>query len=468
MKKLTILSLLVTVLLSFLGCKKENAGIALNLSAPVNISGFTADGATTAIDTANGTILISLPFGTDFTKVTPTITVPTGATVTPASGSVVDLSKPIIYRVINGNVYKDYAVTAQEIPAIISFKAQGNTGTIDEVTRTIKVIVPPGSDMTKITVTITLAAGATITPATGSVIDFTNPVVFTVKTATASVPYTVTAIDANADKPVAFLANYDNSDLISNPDEKAAYDWLVATYTTKAEFVSLTAVKNGTANLAKYGAIWWHEDATQTLPDIAFDDAVVNAVKAYRAAGGNLLLTTFAARWVEALGIVPPFKGPNNVFGDNIGGQRQDGSNNWGVSINQDQVNHPIFSGLPLAADKSYPVVYLLDKSAFRLNHVSWWKVNEWGNYGDAAGWRNQTGGIDLAGPDGSDNTNSNITIAEFPKATDHGATIVITPGSYDWYAEPNPSTNAPSPANSFLDNVKKLTKNSLEYLKTQ
>ena len=412
--------------------------------------------------------LSGLPFGTDFTKVAPTINVPAGATITPASGSVVDLSNAVQYRVINGNVYKDYAVTAQEIPAITSFKAQGNEGVIDEVTRTIKVIVPPGSDMTKITVTITLAAGATITPASGSIVDFTDPVVFTVKTATASVPYTVTAIDANADKPVAFLANYDNKDLISNPDEKAAYDWLVATYTNKAEFVSLNAIKNGTVNLLKYGAIWWHEDATQTLPDIAFDDAVVNAVKAYRAAGGNLLLTTFAARWVEALGIVPPFKGPNNVFGDNIGGQRQDGSNNWGVSINKDQVNHPIFSGLPLAADKTYPVVYLLDKSAFRLNHVSWWKVNEWGNYGDAAGWRNQTGGIDLAGPDGSDNTNSNITIAEFPKGTGHGATIVITPGSYDWYAEPNPSNNTPSPANTFLDNVKKLTRNSIEYLKKQ
>ena len=123
--------------------------------------------------------------------------------------------------------------------------------------------------MTKISVAITLAAGATITPASGSIVDFTNPVVFTVKTATATVPYTVTAIDANADKPVAFLANYDNKDLISNPDEKAAYDWLAATYTNKAEFVSLNAVKNGTANLAKYGVIWWHQDATQNLPDIA-------------------------------------------------------------------------------------------------------------------------------------------------------------------------------------------------------
>jgi hypothetical protein len=191
-------------------------------------------------------------------------------------------------------------------------------------------------------------------------------------------------------------------------------------------------------------------------------------MKAFRATGGNLLLTTFASRWVEALGVVPAYKGPNNVFGGSLGGQSQDGTNNWGFSISADHITHPIFSGLPLAADKAYPVVYLLDKMAFRLNHVSWWKVDEWGGYGDAAGWRAQTGGIDLAGPDGSANTNQNVTIAEFPKGDNNGATIVITPGSYDWYAESNPTTNAASPANTYLSNVQKLTQNAIEYLKKQ
>ena len=441
--------------------------MTLDLSKSVDISSFMVDTAHGIIDTAGGTIALSLPFGTDFTKVAPTITVPEGAVITPASGAVVNLKNPVQYQVINGNTYKNFTVTAKETPAILLFKAQGDTGTIDETTRTIKVIVPSGSDMTKITVNITMAAGAIITPSSGSVINFTNPIVFTVKTAIASVNYTVTAIDANADKPIAFLGTYATKDAISNPDELAAANWLLATY-PKAEYVSLDAVKNGTTDLTKYSVIWWHEDATQTLPDIANNDAVVNAMKAYRAAGGNLLLTTFAARWIEALGIVPAYKGPNNVFGDALGSQRQDGSNNWGFSINPDHSTHPVFNGLPLAADKSYPVVYLLDKNAFRLNHTSWWKVNEWGNYGDAAGWRNQTGGIDLAGPDGSDNTNSNITIAEFAKSSAHGATIVITPGSYDWYAEPDPKTNMPSPANNYLPNVQKLTQNSIEYLKKQ
>lgn len=451
----------------YMGCRKESRGTDLNLSSSVDIQQFTVGTSQGKIDSAKGAISINLPFGADFTKVVPNIALAAGATVNPVSGASVNLTNPLQYRVINGNIYKDYTVTAKEIPAILLFKAQGDTGVIDESARAIKVVVPPGSDMTQIKVEVQLAAGASITPASGTTIDFTNPVVFTVKTATASVNYMVTAIDVNADKPLAFLGNYATGDAITNADEMAAYRWMATTY-PKTEYVSLNAIKNGTVNLSKYSVIWWHEDATQTLPDIAFDNKVVTAVKNYRAAGGNLLLTTFAARWVEALGIVPPFKGPNNVFGDPYGKQWQDNNNNCGFSINKDHAKHPVFTGLPLTPDKPYPVVYLLDKVAFRLNHCSWWKVNEWGGYVDAAGWRAQTGGIDLAGPDGSDNTNSNVTIAEWVKSNGNGATLVITPGSYDWFAEPDPATGAPSPANSYLPNVQKLTQNSIDYLRKQ
>lgn len=455
------------VLLLAASCKKNDSGPSLNLSAAVDLLSFNVDTSKGVIDTVNAAVTIKLPFGTDFTKVVPTITAPAGASVSPASGVLVNLSNPVQYQVINGNLYKNFTVTAKEIPAIQLFRAAGDTGKIDEPTRTIKVIVPGGTDMTQVPVNITLAAGTTISPASGSTVDFTDPVVFTVTTATATVNYTVTAIDEAADKPVAYLGIYSSKDAITNSDEAAAASWFFTTY-PKGEYISFDAVKSGSVSLSKYGVIWWHEDATQNLPDIAFDNAIISAFTAYRAGGGNLLLTSFAAQWLPTLSIVPSGKGPNNVFGGTLGSQFQDGSNNWGFSINPDHSSHPLFSGLPLAAEKSYPVVWLLDKLAFRLNHVSWWKVNDWGGYGDAAGWRSQTGGIDLAGPDGDANTNGNITIAEFAKGSSNGATIVITPGSYDWYAEPNPSTNAASPVNGYLSNTQTLTLNAIEYLKKQ
>ena len=206
----------------YMGCRKESRGTDLNLSSSVDIQQFTVGTTQGKIDSAKGAISINLPFGADFTKVVPNIALAAGATVNPVSGASVNLTNPLQYRVINGNIYKDYTVTAKEIPAILLFKAQGDTGVIDESARAIKVVVPPGSDMTQIKVEVQLAAGASITPASGTTIDFTNPVVFTVKTATASVNYMVTAIDVNADKPIAFLGNYPTGDAITNADEKAA------------------------------------------------------------------------------------------------------------------------------------------------------------------------------------------------------------------------------------------------------
>src|SRR4051794_30277452 len=117
MKKLTIINfVLLSSLLFFFSCKKDNAGMALNLNGNVDISSFTVDTANGAIDTANGKIAIYLPFATDFTKVTPTITLPVGATVNPASGTAVNMTNPVQFRVINGNIYKDYTVTAKETP----------------------------------------------------------------------------------------------------------------------------------------------------------------------------------------------------------------------------------------------------------------------------------------------------------------------------------------------------------------
>lgn len=54
------------------------------------------------------------------------------------------------------------------------------TGIIDTVNKTISVSVPSGTTVTGITTNISLAAGHTISPASGAVQNFTNPVVYTV------------------------------------------------------------------------------------------------------------------------------------------------------------------------------------------------------------------------------------------------------------------------------------------------
>ncbi len=462
---------IVSIFTLFSCNKEDDKGVSLDLNKALNIKSFTVDQANAEIDTANGTIDVYLPFGSNFTDVTPTIQLPEGATITPASGEKIDLTNPVQYQVINGNRYKNYTVTAHEVPAIQKFEIAGVKASINEDNRSIKATVPSGSDMSQLEVSIQLIDGASISPASGSQVNFTNPVTFTVTTDIANVDYTVTAVNENAKKAVAFLGTAKTKDGLSNPDEKAAADWFFDTF-QKADYISFDDIKDGTVDLSKYAVIWWHDDEwnddsnpVTNLPNIAQNSDVIDAVKAFHANGGALLLTTYATGWLDPLGIIPAGKGPNNLFGDHVPNQSQDLNGNWGISF-EGHEDHPLFQGLTLASDISYPVAYLLSKKAFRLNHTSWWQVDDWGGYGDAAGWRDQTGGIDLAGPQDAETRNQHVSIAEFPKTDGSGNTVVVTPGAYDWYAEPNPDNDQTSPENQYLANIKKLTKNAINYLK--
>ena len=89
--------------------------ISANAEAPVTssakITEFKIYGVAGVIDDAAGTIVIRLPQGTNVTKVSPQIKTPSGCTVTPASGKVVNLTRPITYTVTLGSARKTYTVS---------------------------------------------------------------------------------------------------------------------------------------------------------------------------------------------------------------------------------------------------------------------------------------------------------------------------------------------------------------------
>ncbi|MGZ3767410.1 MAG: DUF4960 domain-containing protein, partial [Mucilaginibacter sp.] len=386
-----------------------------------------------------------------------TIKLGAGATITPASGSIVDMTLPVTYQVISGNLYNNYTVKASMQPAFTSFKIDTVTGVVNDITHTISITLPPGTDISNVAPAITLSTGLTISPAISAPQDFTKPVNYTVTSSVASVVYTVNATVQSAIPYIAYLGTAPTRAGISNPDEKAAADWLFANY-PHAEYVYFDDVNSGKANLSKYKVIWWHYDSTQTLPDISNWGNVVTALKAYYAAGGNFFLTGYSAEYLPVLGIVPNGKGPNNVFGDSNPGI--DANNNWGMSFAGNESN-PLFHGLTLNGSST---AYLLGKGTERENHTAQWKVSDWGGYTNTAGWQSATGGIALASTDGS-NTDNTVNVAEWPSVNKGGKTIVMALGAYDWYNEPDPNTGTPSIPNVFLPNIQKMTANALSIL---
>lgn len=438
-------------------CKKDQSDIKLNTDA--NISTFTAAGVSGNIDPLTNEITIQLPFGSDITKVSPAIKLAAGATISPASGEVVDMSLPVTYKVVNGNIYNTYTVKASVQAAFKSFKIDTVSGIVNDANRTITVTMPPGSIVNNVAPSIILNDGLTISPASTATQDFTKPVLYTVTSSVTSITYTVNVTVQQAVPYIAYIGTAATRNAIADPDEKAAADWLFANY-PHAEYVSFESINSGAVNLSKYKLVWWHYNSSQSLPDISNWSNVLTALKAYYAAGGNFFFTTYAVQYLPSLGIVPPGKGPNNVFGDSSPGI--DPNNDWGISFSGHQAD-PLFQGLTLSSSNP-SVAFLLGKGTERENHTAQWKVNDWGGYGNTAGWESATGGIALGSTDGS-NTDNTVNVAEFPSKNKSGKTIVINAGAYDWYNEPDPTTNTPSIPNVYKPNIVKITQNAIGIL---
>ncbi|OGK07198.1 MAG: hypothetical protein A2W80_11975 [Candidatus Riflebacteria bacterium GWC2_50_8] len=162
---------------------------ALNPAKAINAFSFANPAATGVIDDGAKTISITVPFGTDLTALTPTIT-HTGASVSPDAGVAQNFSSSVTYTVTAADATtQNYVVTvtvasntAKAITAF-NFASPVATGVINEVAKTVAVTVPYGTNLTALAPAIT-HTGASISPNSGVAQNFSSPV-----------DYTVTAID---------------------------------------------------------------------------------------------------------------------------------------------------------------------------------------------------------------------------------------------------------------------------------
>jgi hypothetical protein len=161
------------------------------------ITRFTINNVEATVTEATKTITLTLPFNTNLTSLTPTIT-HTGMSITPTSGTARDFSSTVTYTVTaEDNSTQDYTVTVSTAAAssnkdILTFNILNVTPVFGTNPDTISVTVPMGTVVTALTPTITIN-GASVSPASGEARDFTQPVVYTVTAENGSTkPYTVT------------------------------------------------------------------------------------------------------------------------------------------------------------------------------------------------------------------------------------------------------------------------------------
>lgn len=451
------LAVVFLLLISLSSCEDNFDSNGLDIDSPSNVASFKINGVAATISQNTGAINVVMPYGSDVSSVIPEIVLEAGATVNVDFTKTMNFMSPVKFRVVNGNLFKDYTINTTVLGPIKSFKINTIAAVINDASKTIMLTLPEGTDLTNLIPQIETTTGVSITPNSGTTIDFSNAVTFVITANGKSVNYT-----ANVGVPVqglvvAFLGTAATRAAITNMDEITAANWFFQTF-AGAKYISFTDIENG-VSLVDIDVIWWHFDSAANLPSIAYKPVVTQALQTFRSNGGNLLLTSFASQYVDALGIVPAEKGPNNVFGDFLPAGFVD-NRSWGISFKGHEM-HPIFNGITTYESGK---ANFLQGGTYRLNHTAWWYLPEWGGYANGEGWRNQTGGTNLASEDWDDSLDGRVAIAEFPNNNSDKNVVVICMGAYDWYNETN-SSGVPSQANEFLSNIKLLTQNSINYL---
>jgi Domain of unknown function (DUF5018) len=249
--------ILFGLVFTFLSCKEETT---IPKSSAKAITKLTFPQFTPAvqatIDEATKRITAIVPPTADVTKLIPSISVSLKAKVLPDSGKVQDFTNEVTYTVTAEDGTKvDYKVMVSRTkfsgkditefsfadfsPAIVA--------KIDPTTKTITATVPATADLTKLKPTLKLSDRATVNPASGTVVDFSKAVNFTVTAEDASTQvYAVTVV-----KEVPIVVSNLPSSITYLVSAIQATDPITETYTWDKGLLTKIVETRGTSKTEK-------------------------------------------------------------------------------------------------------------------------------------------------------------------------------------------------------------------------
>ena len=435
-----------------ISCDNDNVS-NLRLDGDTRIEAITINSYAGEIDHTARTVNVNVSTDVDLSDLTvESITLSPGATCDYPAGTHFNGEVPRAIHVVNGDVYTDYTVTVKhDNVEFLSFILDGKySGTIDNSARTILVFVPIDADVTAMQATFTVNDGTTVDPASGSLLDFSSPVVFTATQRTAVINYTVTVIkDEMSQAPKAFIGIAASADQLGD-EARTACRWMLENV-PNSRYVSIQEVIDGNVKLSDFTMIWCHFDWTD-WPGQLWDSR--DAFNSYWLHGGAILASRDGARYInDVWRIARDQQSPNNMFG---GDTYETLAEDLGFTITGHET-HALYEGLTPDSDNR---IVLLAKGCSNSNRTLQWGV-DWDPYGSMDGWEQRTGAKALASADNYDI--NRVTIAEFEPSESlkgylSGRVITIGSPAFEWY-------DRNGAANPYRDNMITLTKNAINYL---
>lgn len=119
----------------------------------------------------------------------------------------------------------DTPVTPVTGAKITAFSVLGVDGVIDQSAGTITVTLPAGTDVTAVAPSVTVTAGAVVSPVSGQVVNLTAPVVYTVTLGEDTASYTVTVKYERSVSQQLWDKLGDNTDVTDHQTSHTKRDW---------------------------------------------------------------------------------------------------------------------------------------------------------------------------------------------------------------------------------------------------
>lgn len=444
--------LFAAVMFAFQSCDDSNTSDML-LNGSTRIESITVNGFLGVIDNNAKVVSINVSTDVDLHELCiDDIKLSEGATCDYPVGTRFDGTVPRSIKVTNGNVFAEYTINVKhDNVEFITFMLNGKySGSIDNLARTIQCFVPMEEDLTAMQVTFTVNEGTSVTPESGSLINFSQPVKFTATQRTATIDYAVTVIkDDMSQAPKAFIGNASALEGLGE-EAKAACRWMLENV-PNTRYVSIQDIIDGRVKLDDFTMIWCHFDWTD-WPGQLWDSR--DQFNSYWLHGGSILASRDGARYInDVWRIARDQQSPNNMFG---GDAFETLTDNLGFTITGHE-SHSLYEGL--TTDEQNRII-LLCKGCSNTNRTLQWGV-DWDPYGSMSGWEERTGAKALAS--GHDYDLNRVTIAEFEpyealKGFTSGRVITIGTPAYEWYEKNGVD-------NPYRQNMVKLTKNAINYL---
>lgn len=317
---------------------------------------------------------------------------------------------------------------------------------------------------------------------------------------------------------IGYLSIYDTvEELVANgdDDEVAGWAWLSKEYVS-AEFVPFSSIKNA-SDLESFRVLFWMRDievigglenAVFNMPQVVLD--ATPAIKTWYHNGGSLLLWGHAGPYIGHLDrlIEGAWRAPGSDFG--VGFNDGPGNYNpdrWSLAVclspgensfQKEHINHPLFKGM---RDVEYNVWgrttlvpfksggWTEDHNCLFFNYPS--KITGLGNQDEACydNLVNKFGIIPLGTWDSQINWIGQFNVWEAGRCEQHvidkvspavtipaihGTVICIGNGGCNFNMKDRDGSfqrdldKLPSSNNGYQDNINRLAKNALEYLKTK